>query len=239
MRRALMTVARGTVALPAVGAAFMGGYYAGIIDTTVGNITAADAAQTGKRYALIVAPLALETTGLAWSGSTASVAAARTRWDGLSATAALASATYPAANYCAGLTPPADVASAWYLPALDEFELLYRNLKPTAEANSTASSTVTFPGTAQASGTNPSSDPTRPANTTTVPAQTSIAAFQSGGSEPLGAAPGTVRNYWTATESTNNSAWAAAASGSTAGRQLSLAKSGTTFYIRPVRRLTL
>ena len=61
MRRsaALSMGAKTPVVLPAIGASFMGGYYAGIIDTTKGNIIPADTSQTGLRYALIVAPKSL------------------------------------------------------------------------------------------------------------------------------------------------------------------------------------
>ena len=121
---------------PAIGDPFMGGFFAGIIDTTKGNIIPADASQTGLRYALIVAPKSLENTSLQYkTAGSAAPTAARTRWDGLSATIAMNSATYPAAQWCYGRSYPADDASPWYLPAMDELELIYRNLKPTTTNN--------------------------------------------------------------------------------------------------------
>ena len=63
MRRALLTAGKANpLAGVNIGDSFMGGYYAGIIDTTQGNIIAADQSQTGLRYALIVAGKSLETT---------------------------------------------------------------------------------------------------------------------------------------------------------------------------------
>jgi len=164
------------VDLPAVGDAFMGGFFAGIIDTTKGNIIAGDQYQTGARYALIVSPKSLESgTTLRWRTSRETVAAAQTRWDGLSAQNALASTTYPAFNYCAGLSYPSDGGSKWYLPALDEFELLYRHFKPTTQTNEVASRTGhSFPGGSLPNGSNISSDPQGAAYTSGNPGQTPV-----------------------------------------------------------------
>ncbi len=42
------------------------------------------------------------------------------------------------AAYCRNLTFPSDGGSRWYLPAKNELELLYRNLKPTTEPHYSA-----------------------------------------------------------------------------------------------------
>lgn len=250
MRRgALLTTPRG-LTLPAIGSAFMGGYYAGIIDTTrPGSIVAADTSQTGLRYALIVAPKSLEATLLQWATSDAfGPGASRTRWNGLAATTAMASTTYPAANYCYGLTFPTDAASRWYLPAMDELELVYRNLKGTTEPNPSSasqSSTVTnsfpFSGVNFSHGANVSSDPTGAAYESASPARTTVAVFQDGGGQDLGDA-GTNLFYWTATEYDASSAWIHGFSGSAfSGFQSQSTKttSHVTRIVRPVRRLVL
>lgn len=227
------------IVLPATGDPFYGGYYAGTIDTTKGNIITADASQTGKRYALVVSPKTLESSSLAYKTSNdAALAAASTRWDGLTATAAMNSATYPAAQYCAGLTSPSDGGSAWYLPAMDELELIFRNLKATTENNNTsANSGSTFPGNAPWAGYNPSSDPNGTAYTTTVPARTTVTAFQSGGAQALGTQFTDVR-YWSATEYSGSSGWVQIVSGTNTALQTSAGKT-TAYYVRPVRRVLL
>ena len=241
MRRALLTAGPGGTTLPAIGDPFMGGYYAGIIDTTKGNIIAADASQTGLRYALIVSPKTLEQTSKQYkTANSAAPAAASTRWDGRSATVAMATdtETYPAADYCYGLAYPADDASGWYLPAMDELELIYRNLKSTTENNDTSSRPAgTFPGVDARHGENISSDPTGADYEASVPARTAVAAFQAGGAQALGRQD---QNdyYWTATEYTATWAWYQAQSGAVAGRQAGSSKTGSR-WVRPVRRLPL
>jgi hypothetical protein len=230
------------VVLPAIGAAFMGGYYAGTIDTTKGNIIAADASQTGAKYALIVSPQSLQSSLMQYGVST-SVAAARTRWDGLTATLAMASTSYPAANYCYGLSYPSDAASRWYLPAMDELELIYRNLKPKADANYTtaaacAAGSFPYSGTTLNHGYDPSSSPAGAAYTSASPAQTTVAAFQYGGAQALGNATSDIY-LWSATEYASTDAWIQDPWGSQAGRQNNASKNGSYFLVRPVRRLLL
>ena len=227
-----------------IGDPFMGGYLAGFIDTTKGNVIAADASQAGLLYALIVAPKSLENGSLSWSTLPREPApsATRTRWDGLAATVAMASATFPAANYCYGLAHPSDGASRWYLPAMDELELTYRNLKATSENNYVAPRDAgDFPGTTPGIGENLSTG--GPAYTSSNPAQTSIAAFQVGGAQALGAA-GTALTFWTSTDAvtgdpfTSGSARTQRMSGSFCGLQGYSGKSNS-LRIRPVRRFLL
>lgn len=224
-----------------IGDPLRGGYFAGIIDTTVGNIIAADASQTGLRYALIVAGASKEDTSIRYKTTNDDApAASQTRWDGLSATQAMAAAgaTYEAATYCDGLAVPADDASQWYLPAMDELDLIYWLLKCSTEANYTGNrSGGDFPGGTVNYGENSSSDPTRPASTTSVPGQTSVTAFKTGNAEALGASGSNIY-YWTATEYNSSYAWFQGMSGSGAGRQ-SLTGKSLTRRVRPVRRLAL
>ena len=78
----------------------------------------------------------------------------------------------PAKNFVDGLSIGG--YSDWYLPARFEMEILYYNLKPTTQSNSTGF------------GANSYAVPSRSSNYTSGdPAQTSVSAFQSGGSEAI------------------------------------------------------
>lgn len=225
--------ASSSATLPAIGASFMGGYFAGIIDTTRGNIIAADAYQTGKRYALIVSPKSLESTvAIAWRTATADVPQAKTRWDGLAATQVLTSATYPAFDYCTGKSYPSDGGSQWYLPALDELELIYRNLKPTTTANVTATRTTIFPPESDLTGQNISSDPAGAEYTTAVPAQTATVAFRDTGTETL-----RLGYLSSATWSSATQAWVQHTN--TGDQRVNVHTNATAAWVRPVRRVLL
>lgn len=232
--------AGGTLAVPDTpGEPLMGGFFAGIIDTTRGNIIPGDAYQQGRRYALIISPQSLEggrdtgTGDLQWRTSSTTVQEAQTRWDGLAAQRALASSTYPAFNYCAGLSYPDDDGSEWYLPAMDELELLYRMLKPTTDNNQTGDRTGgTFPGGTHIYGANPSSDPNGEAYTTADPAQTDLDDFQDGGAQALD--PGYY--YWAASWYSSSGAWS---QGADSGNQLNGTQTNLTRRVRPCRRLLL
>jgi hypothetical protein len=217
-----------------IGDAAYDGFYAGIIDTTQsGAIDAADDYQTPLRYALIVAPKSLEEEDIAWRTSTATVSGASTRWNGLAAQNALASATYPAFNYCEGLSFASDGGSKWYLPALDEMELLYRNFNPTTNSNETgARSLDVFPADAWNNGDNDASDPTGAEYTASVPARTALSDWQSGGSEAFAAG-----RTWSASWRSSTNAWFQDFDG---GRQDYGTQTATVdFYVRPVRRVLL
>jgi len=146
------------IELNLLGAPVAGGYFAGLIDTLTGNIIAADDYQTGLRYALIVSPKDLEggrgaspasglpTGDLEWDTQDRSgEAGCFTRWNGLEATnviIAKSDASYEAHGFIADVRSqyPAVATpggSEWYLPAMDELELLYRNFKPNNADNNT------------------------------------------------------------------------------------------------------
>lgn len=227
------------IVLPNIGDPFYGGYYAGIIDTISATMDANDQYPTGKRYAVIAAPASLRTTGVAWCTSAATVTAAQTRWEGLAATMAMNSSAFPAAKFCVGLSYPSDGASAWYLPAMDEAELLYRNLKPTSDPNDTSGDvTPTFPSNVR-SGYNPSSDPRNTAYTASAPPMTSLAIFQSGGAQCL--APGAVTLAWTATNASSTQAISLALASTYSGRPRPSGQTNTATSraVIPVRRLVL
>ena len=219
--------------VPSIGDAAWGGYMAGIIDTTrVGSIGGTDPSQAGLRYLLIVSPKSIEyTTGKKWKTTDdAGPAATATLWDGLAATEAMyaAGSAYEAATYCRELAFPQDGGSRWYLPAKNELELLYRNLKPTTEPHYNAS------------GTNPASDPTGTAyvpGATTAPAQSLLAAFQQGGAQALEGVSSP--HYWSSSEHSAPYAWLQTVGGTSAGYQSVSTKTVTGLRVRPVRRFVL
>jgi hypothetical protein len=171
--------------LPNIGDAFEGGFFAGLISHTADGI---------PTHALIVAPQATGasgtgytiTTNLTWQ-STTSTTGATSLFDGAANTALMTNS--PAANFCTGLT--INGFSDWYLPARFELDIAYYHLKPT-----TASNNASW-------GINDYSVPKRTVNYTAGdPAQTSVTAFQSTGSEPFVNA-----NHWSSTEDSSTNAW--------------------------------
>jgi uncharacterized protein (TIGR02145 family) len=81
----------------------------------------------------------------------------------------------------------------WYIPAKNELEILYRNLKPTTNANNTSY------------GANANAVPSATGNYTAgSPAQTTVAIFQSGGSQAFS----TASFYWSASEDSSNTSFA-------------------------------
>lgn len=158
----------------AAGTPFGGGFYAGRMKIGA------------QSYALIVAPKSSgESASLTLKTSQTTTAGTTSTWDGAANTAAMivaGAAAHPAANFCKNLTIGG--YTDWVLPAKDQLELLYRQLKPGATANSTSH------------GANPSSDPVGANYTAGSPAQTAIAAFKTGGAEAFA----TDTSYWTSTE---------------------------------------
>ena len=219
--------------VPSIGDAAWGGYMAGIIDTTrPGSIGGGDPSQAGLRYLLIVSPKSIEyATGKRWKTTDdAGPNATKTLWDGLSATEAMyaAGSAYEAATYCRELTFPQDGGSRWYLPARNELELLYRNLKPTTEPHYNAS------------GANVASDPTGVAyvpGSSDNPSQSGIAAFQQGGAQALEGVSSPY--YWSSSEYSAPGAWFQFVGGTYAGYQFNGTKTDTGIRVRPVRRFVL
>ena len=109
----------------------------------------------------------------------------------------------------------------WYIPARYEIEIIYRNLKPTTTANSTSY------------GANPNAVPPTSNYTASVPAQTTVTAFQSGGSEAFTATD----YYWTATEGSVNTNCAWMHGFDTGYQRNSDIFKNTTRYARAIRRV--
>lgn len=164
--------------LPAIGAPLDGGFYAGLIRTN------------DQIFALIVAPKADgEHEPAEWGAYGKKIEGASSVSDGRANTIAMAEAGYSLAQWA--LTLKINGFDDWYLPARDELEIVYRNLKPTAEENYT-----------WRNGENISAVPPTYAYTEQLPAQTNVEAFQQGSTEAFDDAW-----YWTSSQSSANSAW--------------------------------
>jgi hypothetical protein len=203
--------------LPEIGAAFEGGYYAGLISHTADGV---------PTHALIVAPAATGasgggytiTTNLQWKTSNTTTAGTTSPFDGAANTANMSGGAHPAADFCTGLSIGG--YSDWYLPARYELDIAYENLKPTTDSNNTSW------------GINDYSVPKRTVNRTAgAPAQTSVAAFQDGGAEAFVA-----DFHWSSTEGSSTVAWLLGFSGGFQGGYL---KSFFTLRVRAFRKLAL
>jgi hypothetical protein len=174
--------------LPAIGDAFEGGFYAGLISHTANSVAT---------HALIVAPRSTGATGTGytlttnkqWKTSNTTTAGTTSTFNGAANTANMSGGAHPAADFCTGLSIGG--YSDWYFPARYELDIAYYNLKPTTAINTTGF------------GINPYSVPERTSNYSGgIPARTSIAAFQSGGSQAF------VDSYhWSSTEFDSDQAW--------------------------------
>jgi hypothetical protein len=158
-----------------IGQAYEGGFFAGQIGT--GGVAT---------HNLVVAPLSSGQTNAAWKNANTTTPGADSDIDGPQNTADMVadgnSTVYPCAHFCNDAVIGG--FSDWYMPAKNELEVCYFNLKPSTTANDTSS------------GINPNAVPARASNYTSgTPAQTSAAAFQTGGAEPFVAS-----FYWCSTE---------------------------------------
>jgi len=126
--------------------------------------------------------------------------------------------------------------SDWYIPAMDELEMLYRAFKPTTENNSTGGrNSQGFPGEGD-QGENSSSAAAGGDGspyTESHPAQTPLALFQSGGTQSLQAG----ESYWSSTERGDFNWWYQAAGEN--GDQTTPFPIDTGQGVRAVRRVLL
>jgi hypothetical protein len=171
----MQAIAAGTwTGIPLViGQAYEGGFYAGQISTAGNGI--AD-------YNLVVGPVASAQNTLQFKTTNTSTTGTSSVIDGPANSSAMNDASHPAAQFCEGLTVGGK--TDWYMPAKNELEVCYYNLKPVVMNNDTGS------------GINANAVPARASNyTTSIPARTSATAFQSGGAEPY-----TLFYYWSSTQ---------------------------------------
>jgi len=119
-----------------------------------------------------------------------------------------------AMDFAAGMT--AGGYTDWKLPDLDEMRILYREFKPTTQANN-----INFGATDRVA-------PPLGNYTSGDPSQTSLAEFQGGGGEAFVAT-----NYWTATEYSSSGAWYVVFNN---GYETNYSKA-YSYYVRAVRRV--
>ena len=205
-----------------LGIPFGGGYFAGYISHTQdGNPT----------HALIIAPRATGATGtgyatttmLQWKTAQTTTTGTTSVFDGKANTDAMVTAgiaDHPAAKFCVDLNIGG--FTDWYLPSAREFDIAYFNLKPSTTSNYVVAGTE---------GINTYAVPSRTtAWTASLPAQTSIALFQSSGSEGF-----STSEHWSSSEATAaNTTRAFMASGRLVATNKTL-----TYAVRAFRRIAL
>jgi len=194
---------------PSIGSAYAGGYYAGEIST----------AGTGVAdFYLVVAPVSTgELLFVQWKTSDTTTSGTSSVIDGPTNSANMNDASHPAAQFCEGLTIGG--YTDWYMPATNELEVCYYNLKPTTTSNNPSS------------GTNTNAVPSRGSNYTAgTPAQTAATDFKIGGAQQF-----TTVGYWSSTQfSTTNASYQSFS----AGIQDSFSKT-TLGVVRAVRRVAV
>jgi hypothetical protein len=199
--------------LPVIGSALGGGFFAGQISTAGNGI--AD-------YNLVIGPVASAQSQLQWKNANTATPGADSVIDGPQNTADMVadgnSTVYPCAHFCNDLVTGG--FSDWYMPAINELEICYFNLKPTTQSNNTSF------------GINPNAVPARASDYTAGdPAQTSAAAFITG----TGAEAFTASGYWSSKEA---SATNASPTYFTVGNQF-VGNKITSYRVRAVRRVAV
>jgi hypothetical protein len=144
-----------TPSLPAIGAPFEGGYFAGVI--TNGE----------QRFALVCAGIAGELKGY-WHKAAELIDGAMSAHDGKQNTLDMLAAGLRLAEEATALT--INGFNDWYIPSRDELETAYRAFKPTTDRNWCLKD-----------GNNAHSVPRGEEYTPELPAQTSVEAFREGG----------------------------------------------------------
>jgi hypothetical protein len=169
-----------SIQTPAIGAPFKGGIFAGIFNFE------------GRPHALIRAPKSAgQHDDTPWNDSYKLVDGATSFNDGMANTEAMATAGSKVAQWARA--QHISDHNDWYIPAQDELEILYRNLKPTTDENYLWGR----------SGLNASALPPTYPYTPNLPAQTPLALLQAGGEEALDPVW-----YWSSTQHAGNGVYA-------------------------------
>jgi hypothetical protein len=196
-----------------IGQSYGGGYYAGQIGVS----------SVATHY-IIVGPIAsAQGTNKQWKNVNTATVGADSVIDGPQNTADMVAdgnaTVYPAAHFCNDLVIGG--FSDWYMPAKNELEVCYFNLKPTTTSNDTSS------------GINPNAVPARASNYTTGnPAQTSATDFKNTGAEDFAAA-----SYWSSTE--GSATYGAQRQTFYGGYQYSNASKDYSGRVRAIRRVAV
>ncbi len=144
----------------------------------------------GEHYGLVASPGNQgEFSDIVWGGYRIDVNSS-SYIDGLANTMAMAEAGNDTAKEI--LQMRIDLFGDWYIPARDELELIYRNLKPSNDVNLTSFR----------DGENPSSEPPGYPYTAASPIQTEVEAFQLAGEQAM-----ETTWYWSSTQSSVYAAW--------------------------------
>jgi hypothetical protein len=196
-----------------VGEALGGGFFAGQISTAGNGI--AD-------YNLVVGPKSsAQSFSKEYKDANTATAGADSVIDGPQNTADIVadgnSTVYPAGHFCNDLVIGG--FSDWYMPAKNELEVCYYNLKPSLASNVTST------------GINANAVPARASNYTAgTPAQTSATDFKDTGTEFFDSG-----FYWSSTEASATNAWTKYFSD---GRENNYGKSNA-LRVRAIRRVAV
>jgi hypothetical protein len=194
----------------AIGIAYGGGYYAGQISTS-GNSVA--------DYNLVVGPVSSAQSTLKWKTVATGTTGTASVINGPTNTSNMNNILHPAAQFCVAVS--AGGYSDWYMPAQNELEVCYYNLKPGTQPNNTGV------------GTNSNAVPARTSNYTSGnPPTTSATNFISGGAEAF-----TTLGYWSSTEFASyvGNAWLQSFN---TGNQYSYGKN-FSYRVRAIRRVAV
>jgi hypothetical protein len=170
--------------------------------------------------------------------------ACQTLTEGWAATMAMftadTSTVYPAAHWARNLV--INGFDDFFIPARDQLELCWRNLKPVTNNNHTSANRPvsslnyanngSYGDAANTHGLNNNSSPAGAAYTASVPAQTAATAFRSGGAEAYEF--GSVY-YWSSSDYDTTNAWFQYWNSSIPGYQYNTTKTNT-HRVRAVRR---
>lgn len=207
-----------TVAYPAIGASYGGGYFAGYISTTANGVAT---------HLLVVAPKATgENSSKYYRTPVDADSGTSSEIDGPTNTNNINNSAHPAAQFCKGLNIGG--FTDWYLPAKNEIDVLYYSFKPNSTSNITSGDSTA----------NPNSVPKRTSNYTSGdPAQTSVAAFQSGGAEEFYTGSSNSTYYWSSTQydGWTLSAWTKNFNNG----NVNIIYKENLYYVRAVRRIAL
>jgi hypothetical protein len=197
-----------------IGEVYGGGFYAGQIAVGGGGIAT---------HYLIVAPKATGETRCTWGPAGATGYTSVIDGPTNSANEAALGAAYQAATFCENLTIGG--YTDWYLPAKNELEVLYYNLKPSTVANNTSG------GGYGANANAVSPEPISTNYTSGSPAQTSVVNFRITQSEQF------AQNfYWCSSEYDATTVWTQMFFD---GYQAPFNKGNTGTYTRAVRRIPI